>query len=189
MNLTPKQREELDLAARFFSALGHPQTILRPSDRPDIEVEINALKIGIEITVFHADETNTNKGSSLRARESQIAKQSSGNSYAMWGVIDPNPALVKRIKDKIEVSTKYNAGCYSEFWLLVSANIPALGAVASTFAIPSFIDVAKLNSATHELLSKSSFSRAYIHTLLSSSLFGWSQSNGWRTVVGVPNNA
>lgn len=181
--MTPKQQEEIDLAARFFSALGHPQTILRPSDRPDIEAEINALKIGIEVTVFHADETNTNNGSALRAAESRIAKQAPGNSYPMWGVIDPNPALVNRIQDKIEVSAKYHAGCYSEFWLLVSANIPVLGAVASTFAIPSFIDPAKLNNATHELLSKSLFSRAYIHTLLSSSLFGWSQSSGWHTVI------
>ena len=179
MKITVKQCEEVDLAKRLLAALGHTQVALEPSDQPDVLAQIAGSKIDIEVTQFHADEQTEATGSSLRATEERLAKQSPGRSYSVWGVANPNPALVARIKDKVLTAARYDTSRFSELWLLISTGIPKLGAIGSTFALPAFINIEDLNVSTHELLSGSVFSAVYLHLLLPHALYCWSREKQW----------
>jgi hypothetical protein len=183
MNIAAKQSEEIDLAARLFAALGHRQVALEKSDRPDVIAQISGSRIGIEVTQFHADEQKDAKGSSLRATEERLAKQSPGRSYAMWGVAKPNPALIARITDKVAIAAGYDTSRYSQLWLLISTGIPRLGAIGSTLAVPAFINIKDLNVSAHELLSGSTFSVVYLHMLLPRALYCWSRERQWRAIA------
>jgi len=180
--ISKKQSEELNLATQLLDALGHRHVAVMPDDRPDVLACIDGSRIGIEVTQFHADEQQGAKGSPLRATEEGLAKQSAGGSYLVWGVLNPNPALVARITDKIKTAAAYNSSRYSELWLLVAAGVPKLGAVGATLALPSFINVQDLNLTTHELLCDSSFSAVYLHALLPPAIYCWSRHKKWHTI-------
>lgn len=182
MNISPKQREEVDLAARLLATLGHAQIAIEPSDRPDVFAQVGAMRIGIEVTQFHADEHAGATGSSLRANEERLSRQLPDQSYAQWGISNPNPALVARITDKIAASATYETSSYNQLWLLVSASLPKLGAIGSTFALSTFVNVEELNLSTHQPLSNSSFSAVYLHILLSPALFCWSREKKWHAI-------
>ena len=62
---------------------------------------------------------------------------------------------------------------------VISAQIPNHGAVAATYAFAPFIDVPKLNQATHELLSASPFSAVYLHLLFSRLVYAWTPTETW----------
>ena len=183
MNITAKQREEIDLATRLLAALGLAGAIPESSDRPDVIVHIDGVRTGIEVTLFHADEHEGAKGSSLRATEERLARQSPGQSYPMWGAPNPNAGLIARITDKIATAAVYDATTYGHLWLLISTGIPKLGAVGSTFAFPAFVDIDELNRSTHESLCSSSLSAVYVHMLLPPALFYWSRERKWHAVT------
>ena len=170
-----KQLEEMELASRFLALLGHPHAQLERGDRPDVVAVIDGQRVGIEETKFHGDAQPGISGSPLRAAETQVAKQANGHPYFMWGVPDPSPGIVARIKDKIECAAKYDATRYSELWLLISSQLPMSGAVASTFVFPPLLNVSSLNNSTHSILSASPFSAAHLHLAMTHGLFSWSR--------------
>ena len=88
MNTTPKQLEELDLATRFLAALGCAAIELEASDRPDVIVTLHGVRVGIEVTQFHADERLGSIGSPLRKAEVQLARKYPEAPHSMWGVPD-----------------------------------------------------------------------------------------------------
>jgi hypothetical protein len=186
MSVTLKQREEIDLASRLLDALGYRQLVLEPSDRPDVLTQIGNLRVGIEVTQFHGDEEPNKKGSVLRATEERSARQAPNQSYAMNFPINPNPALVARVTDKIALAAAYDKARYDQLWLLIASGIPQLGAVAATFAVSEFVDIKQLNASTHALLSDSPFSAAYIQVHLRRALFRWSPHEKWHSIQGVP---
>ncbi|MBI3575409.1 MAG: hypothetical protein HY083_07145 [Gammaproteobacteria bacterium] len=174
-----KQHEELELTRRFLVLIGHPQAQLEAEDRPDVVALIDGHRIGIEETKFHGGEQPGTSGSPLRAEEAQKAKQAEGRPYSMWGVADPLPDIVARIRDKIERATKYDASRYSELWLLISSQLPMPGAVAATFVFEPFVNVSRLNETTHDLLTASLFAAAHLHLAMTHSLFSWSREKQW----------
>ena len=174
-----KQHEEMELVGRFLAQLGYSHARLECGDRPDLIAVIDGERVGIEETKFHGDEQPGVPGSPLRAAEAQLAKQANGHPYSMWAVADPIPGIVARIKDKIERAAKYDADQYSELWLLISSQLPMLGAVASTFVAPAFVDVSRLNDSTHGLLSASPFSAVHLHLAMTHGLFSWSREQQW----------
>lgn len=174
-----KQQEELELAGRFLALLGHPQAQLEVGDRPDVVAIIDGHRIGIEVTEFHSDEQLGNSGSRLRAEETQKAKQAAGHPYSMWVEPKPLPGILARVADKIKRSTKYDSSQYSELWLLISSQLPILGALATTYAFLPFVDIEDLNKATHNLLTASPFSAVHLHLVMDHSLFSWSRENQW----------
>lgn len=182
MNSTPKQQEELELADRLLAKLGYTNAVLVADDRPDVLAQINGKKIGIEVTVFHADEHKSAKGSDLRPAEKLLANQSPNQTYAMWGESNPNPSLIKRIEDKIQKSSAYDASHCEQLWLLVSTGIPNPGSLVSTLAVPAFIEVTELNRLTHQALCNSPYAVAYIHMLLPSALYSWSRNSQWQKI-------
>ena len=182
MHIIAKHQEEIALAARLLEALGHADAVPEASDRPDVSVQINDVRTGIEVTQFHADEREGARGSALRATEERSARQSPGQPISVWGISDPNPGLIARIKDKIATAAAYDVTSYGQVWLLVSTGIPKLGAVGSTVALPAFVNIDVLDQATHESLCRSSFSAVYVHMLLPSALFSWSRGRKWHVV-------
>lgn len=186
MNIAAKQAEEVDLAVRLLTALRRIPDVVEKRDRPDVLARIGRKTIGIEVTQFHADEGRGHKGSALRAKEEATARQVPGQTYGMWGITDPNPALISRINQKIDRGSNYNNSGLDEVWLLISGGAPRLGAIGSTHAIPAFLNLHDLNASTHASLERSVFSTAYTHLILPSALYCWSRDQGWhRMQVGA----
>ncbi len=187
MEISPKQQIEVELASRLLAALGCGDITLDPSDRPDVLARIRGLCVGIEVTQFHADGKIESKGSPARADEECTARRSPSKPYFKWGYLNPHPALVSRISDKIETARKYDATRYDQLWLLIAASIPKAGAFATTFVFPDFVGIEELNRSTHKLLLGSPFEKVYIHVHVHSplALFCWSRERKWHVISGA----
>jgi hypothetical protein len=182
--MSDKHAEEVELARRLFDALNCKGFTLTASDRPDVIAEIGGRCIGVEITVFHADEKPNRKGSALRAAEEETARKAGGALYGAWGIVDPLPGLNARIGEKISIATAYDAKRFDELWLLIVGQFPKPGAVVSTFASPIFLNLDDLNKHFNEMLSRSPFGRVYLHLWLNQTLYAWSPSEKWRFLSG-----
>lgn len=174
-----KQQEERYLTMRFLHSIGRGDTVLEIGDRPDVIALIDGMRIGIEETKFHSDEQMENTGSALRNQEEKTARLNPNSSYTTAGVIDPLPALIARISDKTTIASGYDTSQFDQLWLLISGQIPKLGAVTATFAIPQFVNIAALNETTHEILRNSSFSAVHFHLIMSHTVFTWSKETKW----------
>ena len=177
----------MELATRFLRDVGHADVRLETGDRPDVVAHIHGKRIGIEVTQFHADENQSVNGSALRAEEVKKAKDSGGGSYLQWGVANPMPGLVTRIKDKILAASAYNKEFYDNLWLLISSQLPKAGALGSTFVFAPLINVIDLNNATHMQLCGSSFSAAHLHLIMNQSVYSWSRSEQWHVTKASGN--
>jgi hypothetical protein len=181
--MSDKHAEEVELARRLFDTLNCKGT-LTASDRPDVIAEIGGRCIGLEITVFHADEKPNHKGSARRAAEEETARKAGGALYGAWGTVDPLPGLTARIAAKISIATAYDAKRFDELWLLIVGQFPKPGAVVSTFASWIFLNLHDLNKHFNEMLSRSPFGRVYLHLGLDQTLYAWSPSEKWRLLSG-----
>ena len=116
-----------------------------------------------------------------KSRRHQVknVKDSGGRPYSQWGVANPLPGLVARINEKISVAAAYDKTGYEELWLLISSQLPKIGASISTFAFAPFVNVTNLNKATHMQLCGSSFSAAHFHLMMSHCVYSWSRSEEW----------
>lgn len=191
--MTEKQIVECELLRRLFTALHLEGFALESGDRPDVTAVGNGCRIGIEVTEFHSDEGQSSRGGSIqRKTEKQINRNASGRPYAMWGVVDPMPALITRIMDKVEKAKHYQIKNFDELWLLIGAAIPQPGAMVSTYILSPALDLEKLNDCTHNLLRDSPFAKGYLHVLMGNGLYQWLRSEKWhviqapREVKGVP---
>lgn len=181
--MTKKQNVEIDLVRRLLEALSISTFNLKSGDKPDILAEFSSRRIGIEVTEYHGDEgQNSNRGSIQRRNEEQISRLANGGAYTMWGSLNPLPALIARIKDKIERAHSYGNLDFNELWLLIAASVPQLGAVCSTFMDPITLNLNDLNAATDKNLRNSPFSRVYLHSLLGHTLHEWSNDKGWQVL-------
>ena len=171
------------MTMRFLRTVGHVNAILETSDRPDIIALINGMRIGIEETKFHGDEQLESSGSALRKQEEKIARLNPNKPYTAAGVVDPVPALIARIGDKVDIASNYNVSRFDQLWLLISGQIPKLGAIATTCMIPEFVNTIALNEATHEILTTSAFTKVHIHLIMSRTVFTWSKETKWYQYV------
>jgi hypothetical protein len=182
-----KHDEEIEVTRRLLLALESADFELRPSDSPDVDATIGGRSIGVEVTVFHADEGLGRGGSVLRATEEKTARQSGGGPYLVWGIVDPVPGLITRIRDKVTVVTAYDRRRFTELRLLIVAQFPKPGAAASTFGLSAALNERSLSQHLHELLSGSAFDQAYLHLSLEQTIYAWTRSEGWRLVKGSPS--
>ncbi|MBU2766294.1 hypothetical protein HAP94_08815 [Acidithiobacillus ferrivorans] len=177
--MNKKQQGEKDLIKRFLKDLGCSKFSLETGDKPDIIAVIDGRKIGIEQTTYHDD--GCNSGSNHRACAEKNAR-SKQTPPTMAINIDPVPAILERIKDKIYKSRKYDTEQYSELWLLISAQVPTLGMIAPTHLECLSLDTDKLNNTSHSILNDSPFTAAYIHLVNAHNLFSWSSDYRWSMV-------
>ncbi|MGO9147835.1 MAG: hypothetical protein ACLQDF_15870 [Desulfomonilia bacterium] len=182
--MSDRHVEELELARRLLDALNCTDFTLTASDRPDVIAEIGGRRIGVEITVFHADEEPNHKGSALRAAEEKTARNAGGSLYLAWGIVNSLPGLDVRIREKISIATGYYADRFDELWLLIVGQFPKPGAVVSTFASPIFLNLDDLYQHFNEMLTRSPFGRVYLHLWLDQTLYSWSPSEKWQLLSG-----
>lgn len=179
-----KHDEEIELTRRLLLALDGGDFVLNARDRPDVKAAIGGRFVGIEITVFHGDEGPGRGGSVLRASEEKAARRAGGGPSGGWVPIDPLPSLTARIRDKVNSAEGYDRREFTELWLLIVAQLPKSGAVASTFALSAALNAPSLNQQLHELLAGSAFDQAYLHLSLEQTIYVWTRSERWQLVKG-----
>jgi hypothetical protein len=181
---TNKQTSESDLAQRFLNDVGLQPISLSISDRPDIRFSINGRSIGMEVTVYHADEGSSQQANneSLRQIGERNARNAPGSPYTMAIPTDPHNALAARINDKISKAAQYKLDQTDELWLLVSAQQPSLGALPATYVVPFSIDTNRLDRDLHGNLNSSYFSRVYLHLNMNHAIYGWNRECRWHVV-------
>lgn len=187
--MTAKQIEECELVRRLFKALHIENATIVPRDppEPDVLAMVNGRRIGIEVTAFHGDEgQNSNRGSKQRKIEEQINKNVNCHSYGMWPNVNPIPALCARIEAKIARAKSYPMQNFDELWLLIVAQYPQLGALASTFIFPCAINMEELNTATDGMLQGSPFKRVNLQLSLDRCLYEWSSAKKWSVKQSIP---
>jgi hypothetical protein len=175
-----RQFEEVELTRRLLNTLGHKDVTLARNDKPDVLARIDGRRIGIEVTVFHADEAIDCNGSKLREAEEKEARKAPDGPYSSWGVANPLSGLQARIADKIVVSAAYDASSLDEMWLLIIGQFPKSGALASTFISPIFVSIKELNQHFDATLRRSRFDTAYLHLSLHQITYGWSPNQRWQ---------
>ena len=176
--------EEIELTRRLLLALDAGDFVVNPSDRPDVDATIAGRSIGIEVTVFHADEGPGRRGSVLRATEERTVRQAGGGPTGGWIPVDPLPGLTARVSEKVTIAGAYDRRRFTELWLLIAAQLPKLGAVTSTFALSEALNTPSLNQQLHELLTRSAFDRAYLYLSLEQTIYAWTRSEQWRLLKG-----
>ena len=179
-----KHEQEIELTRRLLLALGGGDFVLNPRDRPDVKAAIGGRCIGIEVTVFHGDEGLGCGGSVLRANEEKAARRPGGGASGGWVPADPLPSLTARIRDKVSSAEGHDRREFTELWLLIVAQLPKFGAVASTFALSAALNVPSLNQQLHNLLAGSAFDQAYLHLSLEQAIYVWNRSGRWLLVKG-----
>lgn len=178
-----KKGMELECVRRLFATLGQQCPRLFSRDRPDVIAVNGGLRIGIEVTVFHADGGMGRRGSPLRAGEEAQSRKLPNSSYAARGISDPFPGLRARIMDKIKLARGYR-GKYHKLWLLIVAQLPKSGAVGATFIVPASLKRNLLNGQFHELLARSPFDAAYLYLSMDKTVYAWSERKRWQQVAG-----
>jgi hypothetical protein len=102
----------------------------------------------------------------------------------MWGNLKFISALRFRIEQKVAKAKGYDGTRYDDLRLLVVGQVPEIGGIASTYVVPSFIDLRELNESLHPLLLTSCFSTAYFFLFFDGMVYEWSRSEQWRIVRG-----
>jgi hypothetical protein len=72
-------------------------------------------------------------------------------------------------------------GC-DESWLLISASLPQMGALASTFVMTQWLPADALNTPTVSKLSKCNYTHAFVHVIVGEerALYVWSPGESWQ---------
>jgi hypothetical protein len=187
---------ECEIAKRFFDALSisyisltDPLELFGRETGTDVQVLFSSgKKVGIQVTVFHADEHLAKNSSDecLRSREEKDRSSDVIQTYAI--PIDYRPALSERINEKIVKAQSYSFSDFDEVWLLVAASLPQVGAIASTTMLPVFVDPENLNIDCHESLSRSKYSVAFLHIVNEKKTFRWQQLTRWQLVEDRGDN-
>ena len=179
-----KQQHELEFTRRFLADIELQYTSLVSSDRPDIRAVIADRNIGIEVTVFHADEGNAHKPNedTLRQEGERTARETPDQIHTTAIPTLPYAALEARINAKIAKAAQYDPSHIDELWLLIPAQQPTLGALAATYVSASLVNQNELNRMFHEKLLASHFSRVYWHLIGDHAIIGWDGLAGWQIV-------
>jgi hypothetical protein len=186
MPSSPKHDHEIYLVRHLCEeALGKQIVALEPQDRPDVLVSFGAARVGIEVTVFHADEGENRRGSQLRMEEQTRAEKvrARGEGYQIFVPdMDPNLALAERVRAKCS-NVGLRSPSANELWLLVSGGlVDDFGRLAATGVDPKRIQVDKLNELTNDVLAASEFDRAYFDVHSWGSLYEWTRNSKWKAV-------
>ena len=144
----------------------------------DVIALVGGRRIGIQVTEL---DTGDIRG---RARASEKADwsdaQAHGQStYGAWAQNDP-PKLVAAIARAVTAKVQQIVGC-DEAWLLISASLPELGTLASTFVITQWLPADALDTATANHLAACNYAHAFVHTFVGNedALYVWSSGGKW----------
>jgi hypothetical protein len=185
---------ERDIVERFVRELGYtnlslsdPNASEKTDTGADVLLELNGIRYGIQVTIYHSDEgTNpTQKGSMLRRQEA--AYKGWQTAYAMYGKPSPWDGLVQRLQAKC--SKQYSRTVFDELVLLVAASVPQLGTIVSTLLLDLAMDIGKMNAILAPNLVVSAYSSAYIYNMMGvggASVYEWTRESGvWKKIPRI----
>lgn len=144
--------------------------------------------IRFQVTAFHSDEGRNPgvKGSQPRRNEKRRAAASNGGVYTMTVVTDPIPAIVARVVEKVQRAQRADRQRFDELILLIASSRPEIGGTAAGFLLDAALDLRRLTTHTHDLLSESAYTSAYMFNMLSltgtPSVYRWDRDHGWACV-------
>ncbi len=179
-----KFEHECALVTRLLETLGlaivpsDPQKTYGRETGADVEVCLDARRIGVQVTEYHGDEGQ--RGSALRAREESDAAATILRTYAV--TTDASGGLIKRVGKKVANASRYTFEDFGDVWLLIAAFLPKPGAVAATSAFPIFISTEWLEQQVGAVLRASKYHRVFFHVHLWPALYGWSAERGWQVL-------
>jgi len=150
----------------------------------DVLAVVGCQQIGFQVTEYDGGEENPQmKPGHMRAAEVKLKRKAGATGvYGGWGSSHVERAFSARIAQKVRKSLHYDFAEFDQVWLLVSANIPGVG--TSTFLPHFHIGFDDLNQWKEAMLAGSKYARAFLHVIMSDTLFGWDLSSGWRKLVG-----
>ena len=153
----------------------------------DVVVVCGGRRIGIQVT----DLDTGAKSGDARRDEKRLAEDAASRCgvYGTFAQNDPN-TIIAAIKRSIGRKALISFAGFEKFWLLVCCGVPELGAVAATFVMTPWLDTGALDRATADMLSRSKYSRAFIHAILGAeekALYQWERGGCWsKSTVPVP---
>jgi hypothetical protein len=151
----------------------------------DVVFDVDGRRVGVQHTIFHADEGQApvKRGSPARAKEEATARATQA-PFGVWGVADYRPALALRLQEKCAIAARHDTrDAVAQTWLVVSACLNRWGAAASTMIVPDLVQTDELNRLFHGPLCGSRFERVYLVLHIGSVVFGWTRAESWRIVA------
>jgi hypothetical protein len=153
----------------------------------DVVVVFGNRRIGIQVTDLDMGDVP----GTARREETGLARGAAarGGAYLTWGQNDLGKitdAIVRSLTRKARMSF---AG-FDEFWLLMCAGVPELGAIGATAVMTPWLAVAPLGAATLPTLEGSKYTRAFIHAALGveeQALYEWEHGASWsKSTIKLP---
>jgi hypothetical protein len=120
---------------------GHP----RDETGADVIGLVNGRRMGIQVTDVDTGDTP----GSARSAEAKLASDAKtrDTAYSTWGQNQPDK-MISGIARSISRKSRMSFSGFDDFWLLICCGVPQFGAIASTFVMTPWIDVATLDAAT-----------------------------------------
>jgi len=192
--MTHYESFERPVVERFLRAGGIADPQLSNPNSPgqetgaDVVWTVDGRDIWFQVTAYHSDRGQDPNYKGSRLRREEMRKAARQQIVGSWAVrLDPIPAIVSAVTEKVIRANgpelQRFRGRFSELILLIVSSIPQHGGTAATFLLDLALDLPRLNAATHELLSHSSFTSAYTFNILtvsgSPSVYEWTSQSGW----------
>jgi hypothetical protein len=144
----------------------------------DVVALIDGRRIGIQVTEL---DTGDIPG---RARASEEADWGSAqaqgySTYGTWTQNDPSK-VVAAVARAVTAKVQQIVGC-DEAWLLISASVPELGTLTSTFVFTQWFPADALNATTASHLAACNYAHVFLHAIVGNegALYVWSSSGKW----------
>ena len=156
-----------------------PNKEARDETGADVIAIVGGRRIGIQVTQL---DTGDLRGRA-RASEKAVwndAQECGYSTYGSWAQNDPSK-LVAAIARAVTSKMQQIVGC-DEAWLLISASLPEMGTLASTFVITQWLPADALNAATISKLAACNYTYAFLHVLVGNddALYVWSRGGKWQ---------
>jgi len=145
----------------------------------DVIAIVGGRRIGIQVTELDTGDVRGRARASEKADWSDAQSRGQG-TYGAWAQNDSSK-LVAAIARAVTAKMQQVVGC-DEAWLLISASLPELGTLASTFIITQWLPADVLETATANHLAACNYAQAFLHVIVGSedALYCWSAGSQWQ---------
>jgi hypothetical protein len=154
----------------------------------DVVAVFGNRRIGIQVSDL---DTGGVPGSARREESGlfRAAEARGGATYGTWAQNDPSRVMAAIVRSITRKSRMSCAG-FDEFWLLMCAGVPELGAIGATFVMTPWLTTEALDAETLQILVASKYSRAFIHVVLGveeKAIYQWYRGTGWsKSTIELP---
>ena len=122
-----------------------PNTEASDETGADVIAIVGSSRIGIQVTELDTGRV-AGQGRASEKAAWRDAQERGDGTYASWAQSNPSE-LVAAIARAVTSKMQQIIGC-DEAWLLISASLPELGTLVSTFVITQWLPAEALNEAT-----------------------------------------